>query len=114
VFILKIAVNGGKAYIRNLVRRAQTIHQVFPNFCRGDFPIRGIGNHSFHLVNQLGQATGADRAFFARSKQTVQDFLAIEFLAAAILFDDHVGYFVDSFVSGKALIALNTLTATPD
>uniref|UniRef100_E6QHK5 Uncharacterized protein n=1 Tax=mine drainage metagenome TaxID=410659 RepID=E6QHK5_9ZZZZ len=55
-----------------------------------------------------------DGAFFAGAEQTAEDFVAVEFFATAVLFDDHVGDFVDALVGGEAALALLAFAATTD
>src|SRR5208337_3326397 len=64
----------------------------------------------FHLINQFSEFRHADGALFARLEEAGQDFLALELLPAAVLFDDHIGDFVDSLICSKST---ETLQAFP-
>src|SRR6266480_791260 len=65
---------------------------------------------SFTICSSLLIGTGR----FSQAQQTIEHFLSIEFLPAAVLLDHHVGDFVDALVSGEALAALQTLAAPAD
>jgi hypothetical protein len=47
-------------------------------------------------------------------EQAVEHLLAVEALTAAVLFDHHVGDFIDAFVGGEAAGTFQAFTATAD
>mgnify|MGYP003344798656 CR=1 FL=1 len=54
----------------------------------------------------LFRSAGAEEAF--------EDFLALEFFAAAVAFDDHEGDVIAAFVGGEAALAFEALAAAAD
>ena len=74
----------------------------------------GFDDEAFSLVDDLLQLADGYRALFAGPQQSVQDFLAVEFFAATVFLDHHVRDFVDAFVGGEALFALQALAAAAD
>ena len=55
-----------------------------------------------------------DRTLLARTPQSAKYLVAVIWLTAAVLFDDHVGDLVNPFVRSKASCAVQALAATPD
>ena len=66
------------------------------------------------MASTMFELFGGYGAFFAGAKEAAQNLLAIEALAAAIFFDDHVGDFVDAFVGGESAITALTLAPAPN
>src|SRR6185437_15954653 len=45
---------------------------------------------------------------------SAENFLPLEFLAAAVFLDDHVGNFIQALIGGEALLATLTFASPPD
>ena len=63
------------------------------------------------MDSSLGVGTGR---FLAGFQKSLQNFLALEALAAAVLLDDHVRDFIDAFVGGEAAGTFQAFTAAAD
>lgn len=112
--ILEIPVDGGEPNVSNLVQQFETIHQKLAQQCCGQLTLRAIRERGFGFINKLRQAAHTDRPFLAGPEQAVEYFLPIEFFSPPVFFDDHVGDFVATFVSGEATLAGQALTTPTD
>ena len=90
------------------------MHDHFADFGGGEFALRGFVDHAFDFVDDGFEFRRGDRAFLAGFQKSLQNFLAFEALAAAILLDDHVGNFVDAFVGGEAAGTFQAFAAAAD
>jgi hypothetical protein len=76
--------------------------------------IRAFMDLLLHEVHQSLQLDDTDWTLLARLEQTIQDLVPVEFFPAAILLDDHVRDFVDSFVTGETTRTVQTLASAAD
>src|SRR5215471_16790046 len=109
IYVLKIAVDGGKANIGDFVNLLEPLHDEFTDFTGSPLTLRRIHHKLFNIVYDVLHLAHGNRALFARPQQSRKDLLALELLPASIFFHNHVRDFVNALVSGKALLALQTL-----
>src|SRR5207253_2786138 len=114
LYVLEIQVNRGEAHIRYLVVPTQPVHDQFAQLACLALAFGRFDYKSFRLIYDLLQLADRYGSLLAGPQQAIQHLLAIEFLAAAVFLDHHVGNFVDALVSGEALAALQTLAAPAD
>ena len=114
LYVLEIQINRGKAHIRDFVIAPQSVHDQLAQFAGLALALGGLDYKSFRLIYDLLQLADRYGSLLAGPQQAIQHLLAIEFLAAAVFLDHHVGNFVDALVSGEALAALQTLAAPAD
>jgi hypothetical protein len=109
--VFEIHVDAGETDVGDFVEFLQAMHDHFADFGGGQFPFGGFVDHAFDFVHdgfELGRGNGT---LFAGFQQALQNFLALEAFAAAVFLDDHVGNFVDAFVSGEATRAFQAFAA---
>src|SRR5438874_11795752 len=90
------------------------MHNHFADFGSSELALGGFVNHAFDVVNNGFQFWRGDRTLLAGFEQSLQNFLALETLAAAIFLDDHVWNFVDALICGEAAAAFEALAAAAD
>lgn len=112
--ILEVAINRCKPKICDLIDRQKPLHEHVPDLGGRNLPIRSIGKAHLDGVHDLSQLRHGNRPLFTRLQKPFEHLLAIEFLPPPTSFDDHVGDFVTSLVSGEASLAFETLAAPAD
>src|SRR5207302_10412018 len=101
-------------HIRNFVVASQAVHDQLTQFAGLALALLRFDDERLRLIHDLFQLADGDRSFFTSTQKAVQNFLTVELLAAAVLFDHHVGNFVDPLVGREALAALQALAPAPD
>jgi hypothetical protein len=114
VDVFEVAVNAGEADIGDGVEILEVFHEELADFGGGSLSFGGVHEEGFGFIDEVFEFCGGDGSFFAGAEESVEDFAAFEFFAAAIFFDDHVGDFVDALVGGEAFVASLTLAASAD
>jgi hypothetical protein len=112
--VFEIHVDTGEADVSDFVEFFEAMHDHFADFSGGEFALRGFMDHAFDFVDDGFEFRRGNRAFFAGFQKSLQNFLALEALAAAILLDDHVRNFIDAFVGGEAAGTFQAFTAAAD
>src|ERR1035438_1233334 len=112
--ILEIEIDGSEAHVGDFVVAAETVHDELANLTGLALAFGGFDDEGFGLIHNLLELADGDRTLFAGAHQAVEDFLAVEALAASVFFDNHVRDFVDPLVGGEALLALEALAAAAD
>src|ERR1700693_770703 len=112
--IFKIQIYRSEADVGDFVVAAQAIHDEFAEFAGLALAFLRIDDKGFGLVHNLLELADWHRPFLTCTQQAVQNFLAVEFLAASVLLDHHVRNFIDALVGGEALGALQALAAAAD
>ncbi len=112
--VLKIQVDRGKPYVRDFVVPPQSIHDQLADFAGLPLSLRRFDDEGFRLVHDLLELADRDWPLFARPQQAIQNFLAVKFLPAPVLFHHHVRDLIDTLVGGEALLALQALPAAAD
>ena len=109
--VFEVAIDAGEADVGYGVEFLQLFHDEFANLAGGSFAVGGVHEEGFGGVDDGFEVERGDGAFLAGAEEAGEDFGALEFFAAAIFFDDHVGDFVDAFVGGEAALTLFALAA---
>src|SRR5260370_7568599 len=109
--VLEIHVHAREAHVRNFVELLQAVHDHFADFGGGQLALGGFVHDAFDFVNDAFKLGRRHRPFFAGFQQALQNFLALEAFATAILLDDHVGNFVDALVGGEAASTFEAFAA---
>src|SRR5258708_30060639 len=87
------------------------MHDHFTDFGGGEFALGGFVHDAFDFVDDGFELRSGHGPFFTSFQQALQNFLALESFAAPVLLDDHVGNFVDAFVSGEAASTFEAFAA---
>src|SRR6267142_542613 len=111
VHVLEIAVDGGKADIGDLVDQLQALHDALADFRGGAFALRRIDHVLLHFVHDLFHPAHGNGALFAGAQYSGQDLLPFKLFPASVFLHHHVGDFVDAFVGGETLLALQAFAA---
>ena len=114
VDILELAVHGGKADIGHLVGLFQLFHHLFADDLGADLPLQRVLDLLLDLAGHTLHIRHGHGTLFAGALDALHDLAAVKALAAAILLDDHHGQAFYRFIGGKALLALQALTAAAD
>jgi hypothetical protein len=112
--ILELKIDGGEPQIGNLIYPPELGKKDLPDGNRIQLTLRAFLNVLFHLVDDLLELCEADRSLFACFEKPVQNLVPIESFPAAVLFHNHVGYFITSFIAGEASAAVQALASAPD
>ncbi len=112
--VLEVAVDAGEADVGDGVDVLEALHDELADGAGGALALGRVDDEGFGLVDDVLHLGGGDVALLAGVQQAGEDLLAVEFLAAAVLLDDHVGDFVDALVGGEALVAALALAAAAD
>src|SRR6266436_32541 len=109
--VLEIHVHARESNIGDFVEFFQALHNHFADFRSCQLALGGFVHHAFDFVDDAFELGRGHRPFLAGFQQTLQNFLALEAFAAAVLLDDHVRNFVDTLVGGEAASAFQTFAA---
>ncbi len=71
-------------------------------------------HHAFDFIDNGFELRRRHRPLLASFQQTLQNFLAFEAFAAAILLDDHIRNLVDAFVRGETPSTFEAFPAAAD
>src|SRR5208282_1416373 len=112
--ILEIQIYRRESHVGDLVVFPEPIHDQLAQLAGLALTLRRLDHERFRLVHDLLQFADRYRTLFAGAEQSVKNFLPVEFLAAPVFFNHHVGNFVDALVGREALAALQTLAPPPD
>jgi hypothetical protein len=110
--VFEFEIDGRKADVGHLIKLFEAAHYYFPELRGLALALRRVLNVFFDRIDYRFKLDGGNGAFFAGAKQPGHDLVALEKLAAAVFFDDHVGNLVDSFVRRKSPAAFETLAPT--
>src|SRR3984957_20393483 len=109
--VLEVQVDRGEPDVSDFIELLQMIHEQAANFGSGAFAVRGFADECLRFVDNCFKLADGHRAFFAGLQQSLEDFLALEFLAASVFLDHHVRNFVNTLVGGEPAIALQAFAA---
>jgi hypothetical protein len=112
--VFEIHVDAGETDVGDLIEFFEAMHDHFADFGGGELALGGFVDHAFDFVDDGFEFRRRNRALLASLQKSLQNFLALETLAAAILLDDHVGDFVDAFVGGEAARTFQAFAAAAD
>lgn len=112
--VAELSVNASKTHIRDLVHLAEFAEHHFADFERADLLFHAVVELLFHKLDDAFHLLKGHRSFLAGSQDSCGDLLPVERFALAVAFDDHNGNLLDDFEGGKAVPALETLTASPN
>ena len=112
--VFEIHVDAGETDVGDFVELLEAMHDHFADFRGGQFPFGGFVDHAFDFIHDGFEFGSGNGALLASFQQPLQNFLALEAFAAAILLDHHVGNFVDALVSGEAAGAFQAFAAAAD
>ena len=111
VDVFKVAVDGGEADVGYGVDFFETAHDEFADGGGGAFAFGGVDDEGFDGVDDDLDLGDGDVALLGGVQETLEDFLAVEALAAAVFLYDHVGDLIEALVGGEALGAAFTFAA---
>lgn len=114
VDILELAVDGRKAYIRDLVHVLELIHGQLADGHRGDLSVEGALELGFDRVYHLLDLFNGDRALLTCTQDTGSQLGAVKDLARFVALDDHDRDGLDHLMGGKTLAAFQTFTTAAD
>src|SRR5580765_550120 len=113
-YVLEIQIHGCEANVSDLVVAAQPVHDQFAEFAGLTLALWRFDHETFGFIHDLFELAHRHRALFTGAQQAIKNFLPVEFLAAAIFLDHHVGNLVYPLIGGKALSTLQAVAASPD
>ena len=87
------------------------LHDEAADVLRGDFAVHRVADIALDLIDEVQDALHRDIALVTRPYDAVEDLVALEYLAAAIVLDDHERELLDDFVRREALAAGTALAA---
>lgn len=100
----ELLVDTGEADVRDFVEAAETFHGVLTDDAAGHFGRSGARDSLFNIAGDVLDRLYREPPLFASLPHVIDEFLAIELLATAILLDDHD-------TEGMPLISAKSLTA---
>src|SRR5216683_5341031 len=109
--VLEVHVDGSESHVGDFVEFFQAVHNHFADFGGGELALGGLVHHAFDFVDDGFEFGRWHRPLFAGFQQALENFLALEAFAAAVLLDDHVGNFVDALIGGEAAAAFEAFAA---
>jgi hypothetical protein len=112
--VLEVHVDTGETDVGDFVEFLEAMHDHLADFGGSKFAFRRVVDHPFDFIDdgfKLGRGNGS---LFASLQEALEDFLALETLAATVLLDHHVRDFVDAFVGGEAAGTFQALPAATD
>src|SRR5258708_8040900 len=112
--VAELAVDRGEADICDVVEFAQLFHHQFADLTRRDLHLAGRPQLRLDLVDGCLDRRGRDVALLTSGHQPVEELLAVEVLAAAVLLDDVEGDVLDPLVRRETLVALQAFAPPPD
>jgi len=112
--ILEFEVDGGKSEIGYLVNAPQFRKENLSDAIGFQFAIRAFLNGLFYFVDYLLKLRQTDGSLFTCFKKSVQNFVPIESLSAAVFFYHHIGDFVAALIARKPTRAIQALAAAPN
>src|SRR5713226_5746199 len=107
--VLEVHIHRSESHVRHLIQLLQPAHDHFADFGGRQLAFRGLLHHTFDFVHNRFQLGRGHRTFFASFQKSLQNLLPLEALAPPVFLDDHVGNFVDAFVSGETAAAFQAL-----
>src|ERR1700686_421319 len=112
--VFEVEIDRCESYIRDFVVAAQAVHNQLADFAGFALPLGGLDDKSFGFIDDLLELADRHGALLAGSHQSVEHFLSVKTLTAAVFFYHHVWNFVDALVGGEALFALQAFAAAAD
>lgn len=112
--VLELAIDRGKADVRDLVHPAKFLHDELADLAGGDLRFQAIVQRRFDPGDDRFERRERDGTLLAGGDQAVQDLLPVEGLSPAILFDDDQRRGFDALVGGETLVALLACSPAPD
>src|SRR5688572_5267460 len=109
--VFKLQIHGSETNICDLVEFFQAPHDHLANLTRRTFTFRRFLNILFDCIYDTVELCRWYRALFTSAQQSRHYFVAVESLAPAVFFYDHVRYLVDALVRRKS--SLTTKTFSP-
>ena len=113
-YVLEFQIDGGKPEVGDLINAPEFGKKNFAYIDRFKLAFGAFLDGLFDFVDYFFKLSQADRPFFTGFEKSIQDFVAVESLSAAILLYNHVRYFIAPFVAGKPSAAVQALPPTPD
>jgi hypothetical protein len=111
--VFEVAVDAGETDVGYGVYVFEARHDELAEGGGGSFALGTIDDEGFGGVDDFLHLGYGDFALLAGVEKAGENFLAVEFLAAAVFFHDHIRDFVEAFVGGEAFIATFTFAAAP-
>ena len=112
--IPKLPVDRGETHISHLVDLAQTLHDQLADFLGGDLLFHTVAQSHLYLIDEVLQGSQWNRSFLTCREKTSQDFLAIECLTSAVLFDDDERKGLDPLIGSKPAVTARTSSSAPN
>jgi hypothetical protein len=112
--VFEVEIDGCESDIRDFVVAAEAVHDQFADFAGFALTLGGLDDEGLGFIHDLLELADRHRAFLAGAHQTVENFLAVKTLAAAVFLYNHVWNFIDALVGGEALFALQAFAAAAD
>src|SRR6185503_9713830 len=102
----ELEVDAGEAHVRDLIDLLEALHDELADALRRPLAVAAVLYELLDSVDDGLELGGRDGPPFAGAKDAGHDLLPVERLAATVLFDDHVGHFVDALVARESPLAL--------
>ena len=102
VDISELSVDRSETNICDLVDVFELFHDKFTDEFTVDFLLHRIVETAFNVINDLFHLSDGNRALLTCADDTIEQFIAVESLAAAILLDDHQDHFLYFLIGGES------------
>jgi hypothetical protein len=108
------AINAGEANVGHFVDLAQSLHDPLADGHAGNFSFILVADFVGDVFHQFLNDFGTDGTFLTGLLDARKELFFGKLLSAPVSFDDHKPFVLNHFVSGIAMTALQTLTASPN
>ena len=114
LYVFEVEIDGCESYIRDFVVAAQAVHDQLADFAGFSLALGGLDDESLGFIDDLFELADGHGTLLAGAHESVENFLAVKTLAAAVFFYHHVWDFVDTLIGGEAFFALQAFAAAAD
>lgn len=112
--IPELPIDGCKAHISYLIELMQLMHRELTDLSGGHFPVVFALEVTLDIVDELFNALYAEGPLLAGHHDALNELLALERLAPAVLLYDHEGHALDILIRRESPLALQALAPPPD